>query len=34
MFTGIIQAIGQVQTLEPRGGDVRLTLSTGKLPLA
>jgi len=34
MFTGIIQAIGQVQTLAPRDGDVRLTLSTGKLPLA
>jgi len=31
MFTGIIQAIGEVYTLEPRGGDVRLTLGTGKL---
>lgn len=34
MFTGIIQAIGRIQRLEPRGGDVRLTLDTGKLPLA
>ena len=24
MFTGIIQAIGQIRRLEPRGGDVRL----------
>lgn len=31
MFTGIIQAIGEFHTLEPRGGDVRLTLGTGKL---
>jgi len=31
MFTGIIQAIGEVHTLEPCGGDVRLTLGTGKL---
>ncbi|MBK5963532.1 riboflavin synthase [Thiocystis minor] len=34
MFTGIIQSIGQIQRLEPRGGDVRLTIDTGKLPLA
>jgi riboflavin synthase len=34
MFTGIIQSIGQIQRLEPRGGDVRLTIATGKLPLA
>ncbi len=33
MFTGIIQAIGQIRRLEPRSGDVRLTLATGKLPL-
>lgn len=33
MFTGIIQAVGQIQRLEPRGGDVRLTIHTGKLPL-
>jgi len=33
MFTGIIQAIGQIRRLEPRGGDVRLTVATGKLAL-
>ncbi|MCG6862406.1 MAG: riboflavin synthase [Chromatiaceae bacterium] len=34
MFTGIIQAIGEIRALEPRGGDVRLTLGTGKLDMA
>ncbi len=34
MFTGIIQAIGEIHTLEPHGGDVRMTLGTGKLDLA
>ena len=34
MFTGIISAIGNVAGLEPRGGDVRLTLETGSLSLA
>jgi len=33
MFTGIIQAIGEIRTLEPHGGDVRLTSSTGKLSM-
>lgn len=33
MFTGIIQSVGQIQRLEPRGGDARLSISTGKLPL-
>jgi riboflavin synthase len=33
MFTGIIQAVGTVAALEPRGGDVRLRIQTGKLPL-
>ncbi|BCX89605.1 riboflavin synthase [Methylomarinovum tepidoasis] len=33
MFTGIIQAIGTIETVTPRGGDVRLTVATGKLPL-
>jgi riboflavin synthase len=33
MFTGIIQAIGQIHRLEPRGGDVRLAVGTGKLGL-
>ena len=34
MFTGIISAIGNVVGLEPRGGDVRLTIETGGLSLA
>jgi len=34
MFTGIIQSVGLIQRLEPRGGDVRLSIDTGKLPLA
>jgi len=33
MFTGIIQAVGEVRSLEPRGGDVRLTLGTGLLAI-
>ena len=33
MFTGIIQAIGAVHSIESRGGDARLTLGTGKLPM-
>jgi riboflavin synthase len=34
MFTGIIQAVGQIRRLEPRGGDVRLSVGTGKLAMA
>ena len=33
MFTGIIQCRRQIRRLEPRGGDVRLTIATGKLAL-
>ena len=33
MFTGIIQAIGQIERMENQGGDVRLTLNTGSLEL-
>lgn len=33
MFTGIIQAIGHIQKLERKGGDVRLTLNTENLQL-
>ena len=33
MFTGIITAVGEVAALEPRGGDVRLTINTGDLNL-
>jgi len=34
MFTGIIQSVGEIRRVEPRGGDVRLTIGTGKLPMA
>ncbi len=33
MFTGIIQAVGEVAALQPSGGDLRLRVRTGKLPL-
>lgn len=33
MFTGIIQAVGEIVALEPKGGDVRLRIHTGKLEL-
>ena len=33
MFTGIIQAIGTIAALEPKGEDVRLHVQTGKLDL-
>ncbi len=32
MFTGLIQGVGRLRALEPRGGDVRLHLDTGTLP--
>jgi len=33
MFTGIIEAIGSIRQLEPRGGDMRLHVSCGKLDM-
>jgi riboflavin synthase len=33
MFTGIIEAVGRVVAKEPRGGDLRLRIATGKLNL-
>lgn len=33
MFTGIIEAIGTIRALEPRGGDVRIVIGSGKLDL-
>ena len=33
MFTGIIQSIGQIATLEPKGQDTRLRVQTNKLDL-
>jgi riboflavin synthase len=34
MFTGIIQALGTIADAQPQGGDLRLYIQTGKLPLA
>ena len=34
MFTGLVQAVGRVAALEPRGGDLRLRIATGALDLA
>ena len=33
MFTGIIQAVGTIASMENRGGDLRLGINTGKLPM-
>ncbi|MFT6289086.1 MAG: riboflavin synthase [Halieaceae bacterium] len=33
MFTGIIQAVGEIAALQPSGGDIRLRVRTGKLSL-
>jgi riboflavin synthase len=33
MFTGLIQAVGRIQALEPRGGDLRLTIDVGGMPM-
>jgi riboflavin synthase len=34
MFTGIVEAVGRVRSIEPRGGDVRLWIATEGLSLA
>ncbi|MBN8885859.1 MAG: riboflavin synthase [Rudaea sp.] len=34
MFSGIIQAVGKVVELQPRGGDVRLVVDAGSLDVA
>lgn len=34
MFTGIILAVGSIAAIQPKGGDCRLKIATGKLPLA
>ena len=34
MFTGIIQAVGEVAATQPAGGDLRLRINTGKLDLS
>ncbi|QIZ77569.1 riboflavin synthase [Ferrimonas lipolytica] len=33
MFTGIIEAVGNIRKMEHRGGDLHMTIATGKLPL-
>ena len=34
MFTGIIESIGNIRALTPKGGDVRVYVDTGKLDLS
>ena len=34
MFTGIIEAIGSIRALSPKGGDVRVQVDTGQLDLS
>ena len=34
MFTGVIQAVGKVGKLTPQGGDLRIDIDVGTLPLA
>ena len=33
MFTGIVEAIGEIADMQPSGGDLRLRIRTGKLDL-
>lgn len=33
MFTGIIESVGEIAAIEPRGGDVRLRVRAGAMPL-
>lgn len=33
MFTGIIAAVGQIQSMQPVGGDIRVTVNVGKLDM-
>lgn len=34
MFTGIIESIGTIRDMQPKGGDMRLTIATGKLDMS
>ena len=34
MFTGIVQGIGRIRSVEPRGGDVTMWIATGDVSLA
>ena len=33
MFTGLVQAVGSLQDAQPRGGDLRLRIAVGGLPM-
>jgi len=33
MFTGIVQGVGRIRSIEPRGGDVTLWIEAGPVPL-
>ena len=33
MFTGIIQAVGKLESLTPKGGDLRIAIHAGSLPM-
>lgn len=34
MFTGIIEAVGQIQSLQPKGDDIRLTVKVNQLDMS
>lgn len=34
MFTGIVQGVGRIRSVEPHGGDVTMWIETGGVPLA
>ena len=34
MFTGIVQGVGRIRSVEPRAGDVTMWIGTGDVPLA
>ena len=33
MFTGIIQAVGRIGAMDARGGDMRVSIDAGTLPM-
>jgi len=33
MFTGIIQAVGKIESMQPQAGDMRISIHVGKLPM-
>ncbi|RPI12932.1 MAG: riboflavin synthase [Lysobacterales bacterium] len=34
MFTGIVQGVGRIRSVEPRGGDVTIWVETGTVPIS